>query len=680
MLRRIQKSVGVGLSTAAVALAVSGVALLTTAAPAGASTTQLSMFEIPGAGTLLNPADPAPTLQILRSLGANVIRVGVYWNQIAPDPNSRTRPSFNASNPSSYPSANWAPLDQLVNEARADGIQVDFNIGGGAPLWATPTGAPPCQPNGGWCYDSVFEPSASEYGQFVQAVGTRYPSVHFWEIWNESNWGPSLTPQYSNSNSSVPTSAYVLRGLLDAGWNALHATGHGGDTIVDTSLSQDGSGGGVGETGTTPPLTFIRTLFCANSSFGHLTGADASAVGCPTTTAGYAQFQAAHPALFQASGVGVHPYPYGGPPTHLDYPSPDGAEFGEIPQMTATLDKLERLYSPSGSYKQLSAYNTEYGYRTRPNDTQSAFTSPDNAAAYINQAEYLSWKNPRIATYDQYELQDEGWFPTGLMFLPQTTACPGSVGCLKPSFYSYRFPVWLPVTSTPPGHAVEVWGNARPSYFARLDTGQPQTVLVQWAPGSSGQFQTVASVPASNLGYIDTQVKFPGPGQVRLAWQYPAGDPRLRDPLDPSSWIYSRVTTISNYKDTASGYLRGVGTGHTKFGLKVKEGSGAPPIKSLSVRPPRGVKFHCLSVKKKKHKACQGLGTHGGTVSRVAVAGGKLVLAVANGGSRISLSAGAPFIAATSGLRNSHKKLKFTLLVTDANGASTTVWLKLKAK
>jgi hypothetical protein len=372
-----------------------------------------------------------------------------------------------------------------------------------------------------------------------------------------------LAPQYLNS--SVPVSAFYYRGLLDAGWNALQATGHGGDTIVDSSLSQDGSAN-VGETGTSAPLTFIRTLWCADSSFNHLSGGAASAAGCPTTAAGYQQFKAAHPALFQGSGVGVHPYPYQGPPTYVQFPSPDGLEFGELPQLITTLDRLQQLYTPSGAYKLMGAYNDEYGYQT-------GYDSATNEAAYINQAEYLSYKNPRILSYANYELQDVGWFHTGLL---------NQDGSFKPSFYSYRLPVWLPVTSNPSGSAVEVWGNARPAYFARQDTGQPQNVLIQWAPDSSGQFQTITSVQASALGFFDTQVKFPGPGQVRLAWQYPAGDTRLRDPLDSSSWIYSRVTNISFFDPK----LTHVSQSHARW----RRSSRRTTIAAASV-PPVGTTF-----------------------------------------------------------------------------------------
>jgi hypothetical protein len=332
----------------------------------------------------------------------------------------------------------------------------------------------------------------------------------------------------------------------------------------------------------------------------------------------------------------------------------------------------------------MAAFNTEYGYRTRPNDTASFFTTPNNAAAYINEAEYLSWKNPRIATYDQYELYDEGWFPLGLFFAPRSASCPGTVACPKPSFYSYRLPVWLPATSTPHGRAIEVWGHARPAYFARLDTGQPQKALIQWAPGSSGQFQTVGAVQTDALGYLDTQVNFPASGQVRLAWEYPPGDASLRDPLDPSLWIYSRVTNITVYR--ASGYFRGLFKGHTKVGLTVDQGANVPLIESVSVRPPRGLKFKCVPVKKKKQKACNGLAVRGGKVKSANVSGGKLMLRLVGPVSRVSITAGAPFVYVTTGLRRKLERrarrntVTFTLLITDASGASTTIPLKLRVK
>jgi hypothetical protein len=521
LLKRIRPSAVAMLTSAMVGLALSGCALFGTAPPADAAGKQLAMFEVPN----IQNSDPTRTLQILRSLGVDILRVPVIWSAIAPNPTSRTRPSFDASNPAAY-GGNWAPYDRLINDASAVGIAVDLMPTGGAPLWASASGAPSCSTVGGSavCFQSVFQPSASEYGQFVHAVAARYGGVHFWEVWNEANWGPALAPQYYHS--SVPVSAKIYRGLLDAGWNALKQTGHGQDTIVASSLSQDGSLH-VGETGTSAPLIFIRTLYCVDSSYKQLFGAVAREAGCPTSSSAYHQFRNAHPGLLKASGVGVHPYPYGRPPTKLDYADPNGVEFAEIPHLTKALDRVQRVY---GSHKRMQVYNTEYGY-------QIGFASAQNAAMYINWAEYLSWKNPRIATYDQYELRDAGWFPTGLV---------RSNGRLKPSFFAYRLPVWLPLTQTKRGRTLEVWGDARAAHFASADGHQPQYVSIQWSRAGTTQFKTVKTVRVTNpRGYFDVRVRFASSGAVRLAWQYPAGDRGLSDPLDPGTWIYSRATAIS---------------------------------------------------------------------------------------------------------------------------------------
>jgi hypothetical protein len=511
-------------------------ALLGAAAPAAASTTQLAIFESEN----IQYQDPAVQLAVLRSLGVDMIRVPVVWNSIAPDPSSRTAPQFNPADPAAYPASNWAPYDTLVTAAAADGIAVDLMPTGGAPLWATASGAPPCGLVAGLvpvCYDSDFFPDAAAYGQFVEAVATRYngsyvppgstsalPRGSFWELWNEANWGPSLTPQYYNS--SVPVSAKIYRGLLDAGWSALQQTGHGQDTIISSGLSQDGSVH-VGEVDTSAPLTFLRTLYCVNSSFRGLRGAAAREAGCPATRSAYRQFGAEHPALFKLTGVGIHPYPFSKPPNQPDYPNPNDVEFAEIPHLITTIDRLQRAY---GSRARMKIYNTEYGYL-------SGYASPQNEAKYLNWAEYLSWKNPRIASFDQFELQDATWFPSGLVT---------SADVPKPSYYSYQLPVWLPATATKRGRALEVWGDARAAQFATADGYGTQYVWIEFKRRGTGQYRNLERVRIANpRGYFDVRVRFRSSGAVRLAWQYPASDPRWFDPLDTGQWIYSRVTNVS---------------------------------------------------------------------------------------------------------------------------------------
>jgi hypothetical protein len=506
--------------------AVAGCGALSGPAPAAASSNQMAMFEDDGA-LAANPVELAKTL---RALGVSSVRVDVAWYRVAPQTESRSRPNLNMTDPNNY---NWAGsqagnYDLMLNTLRQYGIGVDLLVGGGAPLWATQPNPP--VPGQFGSYDHEWFPSAAEYGQFVQAVAKRYPWVRVWELWDEPNWGPALSPQYYGS-SSYPYSARLFRSLLNAAWGALRLTGHNHNTIIAGSMSQDGSAH-VGQTGTTAPLTFMRTLYCVDSRYRQLRGNAAASVGCPTTKAASKKFRGNNPALFTATGVGVHPYPYAQPPNRAQFPDPNGVEFNEIPNLITMLDRANKVY---GSKKQMLAYNTEYGY-------QIGYVNATNAANYINWAEYLSFKNPRIASYDQFELKDgagAGAFNTGLI---------SSNNALKPSFFAYRLPVWLPGTTTRRGRALEVWGGVRPANFARIFSGKAQFVSIQFASGGSGNFRTIKSVKITNgRGYFDVNVKFPSSGQVRLAWTYP-NVPALANPVDPSSLgrtVYSRVTNIA---------------------------------------------------------------------------------------------------------------------------------------
>jgi hypothetical protein len=506
-------------------------------------------------------AHPARTLQTLRSLGVGVVRVSVFWNAIAPDPLSRRVPrGFNAAEPAEYPAAAWRTYDAIARDASRDGIELDFLLTGGAPLWATGQAPPAVRASPAWVA-SAWEPSAARFGDFVHAVALRYsgayrppgarsplPRVHFWEIWNEPNWNPEIQPQITLHPLTI-ASAVQYRHLVDAAWSALAHTGHAHDTVVIGSLSPRGVAVTPGNpvqaaTAISGPLAFTRTLYCVDSSYRALQGAAARQSDCPSTSSGSARFRLVHPALFQASGFGLHPYPITLPPTKADPADPpDTVEFSEIPNFASALDRLQRLY---GSQREIRVYNTEYGYVTNP--PNPARLRATTAANYLNWAEYLTWRDPRIATTMQYLLDDPnpvnagfgpGGFATGLVLYG---------GKPKATFDAYRMPLFLPADRGQPGGALEVWGCARPATYAYTDTRKAQRVQIQFQPSSGGGFRTLRTVRLRPAGgcYFDVRVRFPSSGSVRLAWSYPPGDRRLLDPLTPGeSTIYSRQVPIT---------------------------------------------------------------------------------------------------------------------------------------
>ncbi|MGI8863206.1 MAG: hypothetical protein ACR2JH_02205 [Solirubrobacteraceae bacterium] len=515
----------------------------TSSSPAGARA-PLAMFE--EEGHLLS--DPVGTLRALRSLGVGVVRVSLSWKRMAPATTSARPPAgFDGADPNAYPPGTWEAYDTIVKDAQADGIAIEFLVSGGAPRWALGPGVPSGSTTLEW------RPSPLEYGKWVRAVATRYdgrfrrtgassplPRVHFWEIWNEPNYGQNLAPQ-AVGGSSVLASPGLYRGLLNAGWSALQATGHAGDTIIMGSLSPRGFRAPVsprflqglpGYFSTTKPLQFLRALYCVDAGYRELRGQSALSLGCPATSQGSEHFRSENPGLFDASGFGIHPYPFDLPPNQVDSHDPDFAEFAQLPRLAGVLDRLQQAYHSS---TRLQLYNTEFGYITDPPNRTihygRHFLSPAKAAANMNWAEYLTWRDPRLATTMQYLLYDPyptaSGFATGLLFYDGTP---------KPTYDAYRLPLYLPVTRTARGQSLEVWGCVRPAHYASIDShGAVQQVQIQFRNAGATTFRTIVTQPVHNTaGYLDTRLSVPGSGDLRLAW---------RDPLGAN--VFSRIVAVT---------------------------------------------------------------------------------------------------------------------------------------
>jgi hypothetical protein len=502
------------------ALPALALAVLALAPAATASTGQVAIFQDDG-GVLSNPN---ATLQTIRSLGATEVRVFVPWGNIAPA--KKPSKGFDATNPADYAPEAWGPYDALVTIAKQDGINVMFDVVNPAPTWAQASGAPSNpQFRGGW------KPDAAAFGQFIRALGKRYsgsykpagqtkplPRVTVWSIWNEPNYGPSLSPQ--SNGPAIQLAAASYRGLLNAGDSGLKATGHGHDTILFGETAPHGYSNGGNFSGIAP-LEFLRGLYCVNSRFQELRGTLAAQNSCPTTAAASRRFRSQNPLLFSASGFAAHPYAQGTPPNKsLVVSGQDDADFADladIGKLESTLDSANLVY---GSHTKFPIWSTEYGFQTTPPEhaapSQHIYPlAPDTAAAYMNWAEYISYKSRRIMSYDQYLLTDPPG-PDGANFASGLEFANGKA---KPGLAAYRVPVYLPVTSVAKASSLEVWGAARPAHFAMLSLGSRQTVQIQFQTGSTGAFQTIATVPVSaDGGYFDVREPFAHSGTLRLAW------------------------------------------------------------------------------------------------------------------------------------------------------------------
>ena len=474
-----------------------------------------------------NPSTVGHTLDVLRSLGVDRVRVTVRWFDLAPENFSRSVPSgFRATDPAAYPTGVWAPFDQLVTQARARGIGVNFNVSAPGPLWAMAPGAPDLKAATHWY------PSPSDFGAFVEAVGKRYsgtyvppgsggtplPRVSFWTIWNEPNQPGWLLPQWravSGSQRAVSPSNY--RTLVDAAWNALGSTGH--STRTDTVLFGDLAPEGTELQRTQsaiPPIVFLRDLYCVGADYHPLSGGAATALGCPG--GGGSSFVSAHPALFKATGFAHHPYSFFLPPTT---PIRD-QNFVPLANLSRLEHSLDSIFSSYGVGRRLPLYLTEYGYETNPPNPYRG-VSLSVQAQYLDQAQYLAWSDPRVRAMTQFLLYDSApdlryprgsvryWstFQTGLLFID---------GTKKPSFSAYRLPIFLPDQVAQRNSSLPVWGMLRAA-----PNRTRQQAQIQWrAPG--GGYRTLATVSTSDpSGAITAHVSVPASGLLRIAWTSPGG-------------------------------------------------------------------------------------------------------------------------------------------------------------
>ncbi len=477
--------------------------------PAQAARSQRSIFQDDNLLVFQSRTETARSLDVLRYLGVDTVRVSVFWKLVAPASDSTARPSFDATDPAAYPASNWARYDQVVALAQQRGIQVDFNISPPVPAWAGGS-------TGNSNFTGHYRPSAREFGQFVRALGRRYsgsyladgapvPRVSFWSLWNEPNGIHFLAPSWDRIGSrSFEGSSKIYRSLADAGYGGLSETGHGSDTILIGETAPKGLEG-IGAGRSLRPLRFLRALYCVDSGLKPLRGTAARVEGCPTRNQA-AAFPAAHPALFRATGWGHHPYQLLLAPTVRS--QPDSVSTADIPRLTGTLD---RVFSAYRQRRRIPIYFDEYGYETNP---PAAFgVSLSQQAAYINQAEYMAYRNPRVRTFSQFLLRDyeaNDLFQSGLV---------NADGTGKPALNAYRIPIWIPATRSRNGR-FRVWGLLRPGVRAGV---RAATVQFRASGAGAGAFASIAAVTSVGArGYVDRTVSLPSAGQVRLAFRDPA--------------------------------------------------------------------------------------------------------------------------------------------------------------
>jgi hypothetical protein len=486
---------------------------------ASARSTQLSVIQDDAKVIASGDQTRAATLDEMRGLGADVIKISISWRDLA----NGGKPS-NPDDPNAYPASKWAPYDSAVQGAIARGLGVFLNVNGPAPDWASKGGA------------GTTRPSTSEFGHFARAVGTRYsgsfappggaapapapgggggdpapcivpplcggtsavaslfggaptpapgasaaqanalPAVKLWSVWNEPNLPVFLLPQRSSTKSHYPVSPTLYRNLYRAAYGGLAATGHGKDTILLGELLP------VGKSSKTPrssirPLEFLRELACVDRRYHAYTGSNAKVRGCKGFKA------------IPISGIAYHPYALAGGPTKRP-PSSDDATIGTLSRVTKVVDRLRARHRFSGP-RRAPLWLTEFGVQTDPPDY--LFGAPiKRVPTYLGMSERIAQHNSRVYSYSQYPLVDDrttSGFQSGLRF---------TAGNAKPGIYQeYKLPIFVRRSGR---SSVSFWGGVRSA-----DSGGTVTLFSR--VGSKGKFKPMGTAKLNKRGYFEKRLR-----------------------------------------------------------------------------------------------------------------------------------------------------------------------------
>src|SRR5436190_12663311 len=260
---------------------------------------------------------PEATAGVLESLGVDRVRLTAGWAVIAPDPGSRRRPKFDATDPSAYPAGAWTRLDRAVAAVIGHGMRPMIDVAFWAPRWAVQrgTGAPS---------SFRWKPDPVEFGKFADAVARRYPQVHLWTTWNEPNHSAFLLPQWERRGGRwVAAAAHQYRAMHEQAYAAIKRVSKQNRVLIGGLTSIGTAGRGAFQS--IRPLRFVRELACVDSSLRPLR---------------IPECRGFRP--LRADGFAHHPYMHMLPPeTHL--PSPDSVGISDLDRLSSLLQRLHRL-------------------------------------------------------------------------------------------------------------------------------------------------------------------------------------------------------------------------------------------------------------------------------------------------------------------------------------------------
>jgi hypothetical protein len=286
---------------------------------------------------------------------AGIVRTTVYWSRIAESRPARATNPFDAA-------YRFDDLDEFVRNAGLHGMEVMLTI------WGTPSWA-----NGG--KGQNYAPTRlSDLQNFTRALASRYsgrfrnyPFVRYYTVWNESNLGLFLSPQYDAKGKPVAAAIYAR--LYRAAYAGIKA----GNTRALV---------GIGETSARGRDRFLgRRGTQETQSPGR-----------------FAELLSKQRPVLKFNAWSHHPYPTEltqRPTQSVRWPN---VTLSQLPRFEESLDKWFRRDA-------IPIWITEYAYQTRPEQPRGVTLTQQ--AAYARQAINLAAGDPRVTMFIWFIIRDD---------------------------------------------------------------------------------------------------------------------------------------------------------------------------------------------------------------------------------------------------------------------------------
>jgi hypothetical protein len=455
------------------------------------------------------------TARTIAELGADRVRITAGWSALAPRPNRRRRPAFDAEDSRRYPRDGFDRLDRALRAVDDAGLEAQLDLAFWAPRWAVAKRMPQRT-------RQRFIPDAREFARFATAVATRYsgtfpdphrrgrelPAVRLYTTWNEPNHASFLAPQWKRDGGGGwrPYSPHVYRAMHEAAYDAIRSVSDRNQVLVG-GLSSEGSE--ESGRGNVAPLEFLRTMACVDALMRPLAVPECAGAG-----------------PVHADGLALHPYSLHTSPAAASA-NPDDAAIGDLRRVAGL---VAALHGAGRIDREWPLYLTEYGYETPPPPPQSEPT-PGPPGGDRGWAAFLAQREPSTRMFAQFLLRDidaaESGFPkrsrrhwrdwqTGLLYAD---------GRPKPAAQAFKIPLHAQYAIGADGRpALLLYGGARPGDGRKVVRLERQDATTgRWSPvrtTGTACDETAGEFLTEGDGFFTRTAAWEGAGRYRLGWKH----------------------------------------------------------------------------------------------------------------------------------------------------------------